>query len=111
MARCRKAQRNRAARVEGAAIAVPTRRSPLLCGRQLERTKRTGDELAFGRTGTESFAPNLLRKRVMKAWAAENVKRAEAELPPLVPIALHELRHTFSTFLDHAGVSADRADR
>jgi integrase len=28
-----------------------------------------------------------------------------------VPIRLHELRHAFSTFLDHAGVSETRADR
>jgi hypothetical protein len=35
----------------------------------------------------------------------------EHDAPLLKPIGLHELRHSFSTFLDHAGVSPSRADR
>jgi integrase len=77
----------------------------------LERTKRRDGALMFGRTAAEPFTPTHIRKQALEAWKAANEKRAEEELEPLVPIGLHELRHTFSTFLDHAGISGDRADR
>ena len=84
----------------------------LLLVDHIERTKRSGDELLFGRTATEPFTPSHVGRLARKAWTAANVKRTELdELEPLVAIGLHELRHSFSTFLDHAGVSADRADR
>lgn len=84
----------------------------LILVEHIERTGRSGADFLFGRTATRPFTPSHVGRRARKAWATVNVKRADSdELEPLVPIGLHELRHTFSTFLDHAGVSADRADR
>jgi integrase len=85
----------------------------LLLEEHIRKTGRRGDKLLFGRTATEPFTPSHVGRLARNAWAAANVERAESEdeLEPLVPIKLHELRHTFSTFLDHAGVSDSRADR
>ncbi|MBA3400383.1 MAG: tyrosine-type recombinase/integrase, partial [Actinobacteria bacterium] len=77
----------------------------------ITRTGRSGDELLLGRTTMAPFTPSHVGRRARKAWQAANVNRVEDGLEPLVSIGLHELRHSFSTFLDHAGVSADRADR
>jgi integrase len=66
----------------------------------VEATRRSGDELVFGRTATDPFTPSLIRKRALKAWA-------EVKRPP----TLHEFRHTYSTWLDSAGISETRADR
>jgi integrase len=67
----------------------------------LERTGRGGEALIFGRAAAEPFTPSHVRKRAREAWAA-----AELE-----PIGLHELRHSYSSYLDAAGVSETRADR
>ena len=59
------------------------------------------------------FTPNNIRRQAEKCWAAAAVGgflRGSAEIE-LVPIGLHEARHSFSTWLDHAGVSEARADR
>jgi integrase/recombinase XerC len=74
----------------------------------LKRTGRVGQALVFGRTGTEPFTPSHIRRRAAAAWEAENKKRAEKELPPLVPIGLHECRHTFVTLMHDAGVPLER---
>src|SRR5579862_386565 len=68
------------------------------------------DALLFGRGG-RPFEPVTVGAKAKAAWQSENAKRAEAELEPLNPIGLHEARHSFGTFLDHAGVSESRADR
>lgn len=83
----------------------------------LEATGRAGDDLAFGRTAAEPFTPTHMRARARKAWDAENLRRTteaeeRGETPDLLePIGLHELRHSYSSYLDAAGVSETRADR
>jgi len=59
----------------------------------VERTKRSGDELVFGRTATEPFTPSHIRRKAAAAFG------------------LHELRHSYSSYLDAAGISETRADR
>ena len=56
------------------------------------------DALVFGRTATDPFTPSHIRKQAEQAWKGAGV-------------GLHECRHAFSSFLDAAGVSPDRADR
>jgi integrase len=74
----------------------------------LKRTGRVGRALVFGRTATDPFTPSHIRRRAAKAWADSNQKRADKELPPLVPIGLHECRHTFVTLMHEAGVPLER---
>jgi integrase len=69
------------------------------------RTGRRGDDLVFGRTATEPFTPTHVRKLALKAWEAENVRRREEERDELVPIGLHECRHTFVSLMVAAGRS------
>jgi integrase len=72
---------------------------------------RSPRAFVFG-TDEAPFTPNNVRRHAEKHWAAAAVgaflQGADAEL---VPIGLHEARHSFSTWLDHAGVSETRADR
>lgn len=79
--------------------------------------KRDADELVFGR-GTLPFDPRAVARKAERAWnaidakaAADAEERGEKAPPPLDRFTLHEARHSFSTWLDHAGVSPDRADR
>jgi integrase len=60
-----------------------------------------GDTLIFGRTATEPFTATHIRKRAHKAWKAAGLE----------PVGLHECRHGFSSFMDAAGISEERADR
>jgi hypothetical protein len=53
------------------------------------RTGRDSDELLFGRTATEPFTPNHVRRRALKAWAAANERRELERLPPLEPLGFH----------------------
>jgi integrase len=53
------------------------------------------------------FTPSNIRKHAAEAWAAENLRRAQKNLPPLVPIALHEARHTFVSLMHEAGFSLE----
>ena len=49
-----------------------------LCSSLLEQralTGRRGSDLVFGRTASAPFTPTHIRKRALKAWAAENVER------------------------------------
>jgi integrase len=64
-------------------------------------TGRTGDELLFGRTAGAPFTPSFIRKRANEAWTVAKLER----------IGLHECRHSYSTYLDAAGISETRADR
>jgi integrase len=73
-----------------------------------QRTGRGGTDLVFGRTGTSPFRPGGLAEQAAKAWAAENVRRAERNQKPLVPIGLHECRHTFVSLMHDAGLSLER---
>jgi integrase len=73
---------------------------------------RRRDAFVFG-SDDAPFTPNNVRRQAERLWASAAVGTfltggAEFEL---VPIGLHEARHSFSTWLDHAGVSETRADR
>lgn len=74
------------------------------------RTGRRGQDLVFGRTGTEPFAPSHVRRRARGVWAAVAVGaflRAEAVPVELDPIGLHECRHTFVSLMHAAGRSLE----
>jgi integrase len=80
----------------------------------LERrcARRPHSGFVFG-SDEAPFTPNNVRRQAEKCWAAAAVGafvRGGAAVE-LVPIGLHEARHSFSTWLDHAGVSETRADR
>jgi integrase len=80
----------------------------------VERTGRRGDDFLLGPYGSAPFVPNDISRRALRAWAVAAVGAllTRTRLPAeLVPIALHECRHTYSSFLDAAGVSEARADR
>jgi integrase len=72
------------------------------------RTGRDGRDLVFGQTAARPFTPNNVRRHAAKAWNAENAKRAKRRLDPLVPIGLHECRHTFVSLMHDAGLSLER---
>jgi integrase len=69
------------------------------------------DGLLFGYGTATPFDPRAVARKAERAWAAADAKMAEDDLQPLATFTLHEARHSFSTWLDHAGVSPDRADR
>jgi integrase len=77
---------------------------------------RDGDEFVFGSAGVP-FEPRALERKARRAWQVENDRRTkkaeETETDPVLVewFGLHEARHSFSTFMDHAGVSEARADR
>jgi hypothetical protein len=73
----------------------------------IARTGRRGDDLVFGRTASAPFTPTHVRNCALTAWDAANVKRAEKELPLLVPIGLHECRHSFVSLMHAAGRSLE----
>ena len=77
------------------------------------RSGRASGYVFTGR-GTGAFTPSAVRRRAATAWKAENSRRAEREvelndgtkLGRLVPIGLHECRHTFASTLIAANVNA-----
>jgi integrase len=72
---------------------------------------RPGSAFVFG-TDEAPFSPNTLRDRSIGSWAATAVGGfLQGRDAGLAPIGLHEARHSFSTWLDHAGISETRADR
>jgi integrase len=74
-------------------------------------TGRDPEALVFGYEDDRPFEPRAIARKAERAWAAEDESRAKAKLPTLELFGLHEARHSFSTWLDHSGVSPDRADR
>lgn len=72
------------------------------------RTGRDGGDLVFGAKPDHPFTPSHIRKRAAKAWETESTKRKAKKLPPLVPIGLHECRHTYVSLLHDAGLSLER---
>lgn len=70
-----------------------------------------GLSLVFGRSATLPFAPKAIAKRAARAWKAANDRERDAaqeqgrEPPLLLPITLHECRHTFASLLIDAGVN------
>lgn len=74
-----------------------------LVGHRLRSGRSTGYVFTGRETGP--FTPSAVRRRADKAWKKENKERARLELDPLVPIGLHECRHTFASLLIAAGVN------
>lgn len=78
--------------------------------RHRARTGRRGSDLFFGRTGCDAFTPTHIRKRALRAWAATAVGcflRGESPPVELVPIGLHECRHTYVSLMVAAGRSLE----
>jgi integrase len=71
-------------------------------------TGREGSDFAFGSTRDRPFSPKTPHRRATQAWDSENVKRKEKKIDPLVPIGLHECRHTFVSLMHDAGLSLER---
>lgn len=77
----------------------------------LQRTGRSGDDLVFGRTTQDAFVASTINNRAKRAWDSFNAdeqKDTEAtggDPDPLVPITLHECRHTFASLLIDAGAN------
>ena len=75
-------------------------------------TKRSGDDLVFGRTATEPFTPSTPRARALKAWGwSQRQKDGKTELvkdrpDALDPITLHQCRHTAASLMIAAGANA-----
>ncbi len=63
---------------------------------QRSRVERTGEQLVFGRTPADPFAPDALQRRADKAWGAAGLDR----------ITPHECRHTYASLMIAAGVNA-----
>jgi len=72
---------------------------------------RGAEELVFGRDADTPFDPRAVSRKAERAWATADEQRGNGGRPPLVRYTLHEARHSFATWLDHAGVSPDRSDR
>jgi integrase len=80
------------------------------------RTGRTGNGLVFGRTATDPFNPETVRRNALAAWGWEEVPNHEDDGPKVIlerargdalePITLHEARHTCASLLIAAGVNA-----
>jgi integrase len=78
----------------------------------VKRTGRMGDALIFGRVDGGPFTDSFARKRARSAWAAAAVGSfLRGEPGNLDAIGFHECRHSYSSFLDAAGISETRADR
>jgi integrase len=96
--------------------AAANRRVPILdvlapiLDAHFKRGDRVADALVFGRTPTEPFNPESVRRRALAAWEAENERRVEKaegdDVDKLSPITLHEARHTCASVLIAAGVNA-----
>lgn len=73
-----------------------------------EETGRGGTDLVFGAEADRPFMPSTVRNRALAAWSAANKAGAEADeaWEPLVPIGLHECRHTFASLMIAAGINA-----
>lgn len=72
---------------------------------------RPGTAFVFG-SDLSPFSPATIREQALKAWAGAVVGEfLLGRNAKLDPIGLHEARHSFSTWLDHAGISEARADR
>lgn len=71
------------------------------------RTARDGNDFVFGAAADRPFTPSHIRRSAAKGWEAENKKRKESKKPLLVPIGLHECRHTFVSLMHDAGISLE----
>ncbi len=76
------------------------------------------EALFFGSTAVSPFEPRNVDRKARRAVTAENERRKEEakkagdeEVALVEMFGFHEARHSFSTFMDHAGISETRADR
>jgi integrase len=81
------------------------------------RTGRAGAALVFGRTATDPFNPETVRRDTLAAWGWREAANPDPGARPKVihvkaradaprPITLHEARHTCASLLIAAGVNA-----
>jgi integrase len=76
---------------------------------------RASNEFVF--SSASAFDARATERRARRTWGAENARREkkaekDGEDAMLVEwFGLHEARHSFSTFMDAAGISETRADR
>jgi integrase len=79
----------------------------LLVEHKAAQDTRSG-EFVFGSKHGQPFTASNIRKRAAAAWEDANVERKKNKLAPLVPIGLHECRHTFVSLMHDAGLSLER---
>lgn len=92
-------------------VPLPERLQTILVA-HLERTRRRGDELLFGRTPRAPFTPSHVEDSADEAWAAAAVGAfLRGESSGFERVTPHECRHSYSTWLDAAGPAETRADR
>jgi integrase len=79
---------------------------------------RGAEELVLGVGAAGAFDSRAVARKAVRAWDAIDKARqaaaeeaGEEEWSKLERFTLHEARHSFSTWMDHAGISPDRADR
>lgn len=91
-----------------------TRRVPMLgvlrdqlLERKMQIEPQLDDWVFPGRRGGP-FEPSTVRRAAATAWAKANAKRAEEEKPLLVPIQLHEARHTCVSIFAAGGIPLER---
>jgi integrase len=72
---------------------------------------RPGDDLVFGIGAASPFDSRAVARKAVRAWKKIDDGRAQREEAALERYTLHEARHSFSTWMDHAGVSEERSDR
>jgi integrase len=78
---------------------------------ELRRTGRSGEDLVFGRTARQASFASTVDYRAKRAWRAANkLASQEAEREGgtpalLMPITLHECRHTFASLLIDSGAN------
>jgi integrase len=78
-------------------------------------TGRRGEDLVFGSTPRTPFTPSNARKRARHGWRLENDRRkkeakecsSRTEPHLIIPIRLHELRHSYVSMLHAAGFSLE----
>jgi integrase len=73
-----------------------------------EREGREERDFVFGASGDRPFAPSRVGRSAARAWSEENAARSGRGEEPLVPIRLHDCRHTFVLLMYDAGLSLER---
>jgi integrase len=66
-----------------------------------------GDDLVFGRSSTLPFIASTVRSRALRAWDSENARRrrSDPDAALIVPVTLHEGRHSNASYLIEAGLN------
>lgn len=86
-----------------------------LLRKHLQRTGRTGKDLVFGRTPTQPFNSNTINNRARKAWEEARKREDEEDIIPeherIVPIGLHECRHTAVSHMLDAELTIDKVSK